>query len=89
MSVLERFDLSGKVAVVTGGNRGLGEAWVRSLVDVGATVVIAAVTRSGRATWRSALAARSTPSTSTFATPTTSLARLPGSSNGTGVSTSW
>jgi NAD(P)-dependent dehydrogenase (short-subunit alcohol dehydrogenase family) len=42
MTVLERFDLSGKVAVVTGGNRGLGEAWVRSLVEVGATVVIAA-----------------------------------------------
>jgi NAD(P)-dependent dehydrogenase (short-subunit alcohol dehydrogenase family) len=42
MSVLERFDLSGKVAVVTGGNRGLGEAWVESLVDVGATIVIAA-----------------------------------------------
>jgi NAD(P)-dependent dehydrogenase (short-subunit alcohol dehydrogenase family) len=42
VSVLERFDLSGKVAVVTGGNRGLGEAWVQSLVDVGATVVIAA-----------------------------------------------
>ncbi len=42
MSVLERFELHGKVAVVTGGNRGLGEAWVQSLVDVGATVVIAA-----------------------------------------------
>jgi NAD(P)-dependent dehydrogenase (short-subunit alcohol dehydrogenase family) len=42
VNVLDRFDLSGKVAVVTGGNRGLGEAWVRSLVDVGATVVIAA-----------------------------------------------
>jgi NAD(P)-dependent dehydrogenase (short-subunit alcohol dehydrogenase family) len=42
VSVLDRFDLSGKVAVVTGGNRGLGVAWVRSLVDVGATVVIAA-----------------------------------------------
>jgi NAD(P)-dependent dehydrogenase (short-subunit alcohol dehydrogenase family) len=42
VSVLERFDLSSKVAVVTGGNRGLGEAWVQSLVDVGATVVIAA-----------------------------------------------
>jgi NAD(P)-dependent dehydrogenase (short-subunit alcohol dehydrogenase family) len=27
---------------VTGGNRGLGEAWVQSLVDVGATVVVAA-----------------------------------------------
>jgi NAD(P)-dependent dehydrogenase (short-subunit alcohol dehydrogenase family) len=42
VSVLDTFDLSGKVAVVTGGNRGLGEAWVQSLVDVGATVVIAA-----------------------------------------------
>jgi NAD(P)-dependent dehydrogenase (short-subunit alcohol dehydrogenase family) len=42
MAVLDRFDLSGRVAVVTGGNRGLGEAWVQSLVDVGATVVIAA-----------------------------------------------
>src|SRR4051812_33296912 len=42
MGVLDRFDLTGKVAVVTGGNRGLGEAWVASLVDVGATVVIAA-----------------------------------------------
>jgi NAD(P)-dependent dehydrogenase (short-subunit alcohol dehydrogenase family) len=42
VGVLDTFDLSGKVAVVTGGNRGLGEAWVRSLLDVGATVVIAA-----------------------------------------------
>jgi NAD(P)-dependent dehydrogenase (short-subunit alcohol dehydrogenase family) len=42
VSVLDTFVLSGKVAVVTGGNRGLGEAWVRSLVDVDATVVIAA-----------------------------------------------
>jgi NAD(P)-dependent dehydrogenase (short-subunit alcohol dehydrogenase family) len=42
VSVLDSFDLSGKVAVVTGGNRGLGEAWVRALVDVGATAVIAA-----------------------------------------------
>jgi NAD(P)-dependent dehydrogenase (short-subunit alcohol dehydrogenase family) len=40
--VLDSFDLSGRVAVVTGGNRGLGEAWVQSLVDVGASVVIAA-----------------------------------------------
>jgi NAD(P)-dependent dehydrogenase (short-subunit alcohol dehydrogenase family) len=42
MGVLDTFDMSGKVAVVTGGNRGLGEAWVQSLVDVGASVVIAA-----------------------------------------------
>jgi NADP-dependent 3-hydroxy acid dehydrogenase YdfG len=42
VNVLESFDLSAKVAVVTGGNRGLGEARVQSLVDVGAAVVIAA-----------------------------------------------
>jgi NAD(P)-dependent dehydrogenase (short-subunit alcohol dehydrogenase family) len=42
VGVLDSFDLTGKVAVVTGGNRGLGEAWVKSLVDVGASVVIAA-----------------------------------------------
>jgi NAD(P)-dependent dehydrogenase (short-subunit alcohol dehydrogenase family) len=42
MSLLDSFDLTGRVAVVTGGNRGLGEAWVRSLIDVGAAVVIAA-----------------------------------------------
>ena len=42
MSVLDRFELGGRVAVVTGGNRGLGEAWVRSLDDTGASVVIAA-----------------------------------------------
>src|SRR4051794_33121023 len=42
MNVLDRFALDRRVAVVTGGNRGLGEAWARSLLDVGATVVIAA-----------------------------------------------
>jgi NAD(P)-dependent dehydrogenase (short-subunit alcohol dehydrogenase family) len=42
VSVLDRFELGGRVAVVTGGNRGLGEAWVRSLDEAGASVVIAA-----------------------------------------------
>jgi NAD(P)-dependent dehydrogenase (short-subunit alcohol dehydrogenase family) len=41
MSVLDAFKLIGKVAIVTGGNRGLGEAFVKALADVGATVVIA------------------------------------------------
>jgi NAD(P)-dependent dehydrogenase (short-subunit alcohol dehydrogenase family) len=41
MSVLDAFKLNGKVAIVTGGNRGLGEAFVKALADVGATVVIA------------------------------------------------
>jgi NAD(P)-dependent dehydrogenase (short-subunit alcohol dehydrogenase family) len=36
-----RFDLSGKVAVVTGGSRGIGRAIVQGFADAGADVVIA------------------------------------------------
>ncbi len=46
MGVLDAFDLTGQVAVVTGGNTGLGEAFAQALVDVGAHVAIAARTRS-------------------------------------------
>src|SRR3712207_6998339 len=45
MAVLESFDLTGKTAVVTGGNTGLGEAFARALVGVGASVALAARTR--------------------------------------------
>jgi NAD(P)-dependent dehydrogenase (short-subunit alcohol dehydrogenase family) len=37
----ERFDLSGKVAVVTGGSRGIGRAIVQGFAEAGADVVIA------------------------------------------------
>lgn len=37
---MNMFDLSGKVAVVTGGNRGIGFAIARGLASAGATVVI-------------------------------------------------
>ena len=40
-SPLRSFDLSGRVAVVTGGSRGLGEAMVRGFAACGADVVIA------------------------------------------------
>jgi NAD(P)-dependent dehydrogenase (short-subunit alcohol dehydrogenase family) len=40
-SPLPSFDLSGRVAVVTGGSRGLGEAMVRAFAASGADVVIA------------------------------------------------
>jgi NAD(P)-dependent dehydrogenase (short-subunit alcohol dehydrogenase family) len=46
MGVLQAFDLSGKVAVVTGGNAGLGEAFARALSEAGAQVAIAARDRA-------------------------------------------
>jgi len=36
----ELFNLHGKVAMVTGGNRGLGEVAVRALADAGADVAV-------------------------------------------------
>jgi NAD(P)-dependent dehydrogenase (short-subunit alcohol dehydrogenase family) len=42
MGVLQAFDLHDKVAVVTGGNTGLGEVFARALSEVGASVAIAA-----------------------------------------------
>ncbi len=45
MAVLDAFDLTGKTAVVTGGNTGLGEAFARALTEVGASVALAARTR--------------------------------------------
>ena len=45
MAVLDAFDLTGKTAVVTGGNTGLGEAFARALVEAGANVALAARTR--------------------------------------------
>jgi NAD(P)-dependent dehydrogenase (short-subunit alcohol dehydrogenase family) len=45
VAVLDAFDLTGKTAVVTGGNTGLGEAFGRALVEAGAGVALAARTR--------------------------------------------
>ena len=40
MSVLDKFGLTGRTALVTGGNRGLGLAFSRALAEAGASVVI-------------------------------------------------
>jgi NAD(P)-dependent dehydrogenase (short-subunit alcohol dehydrogenase family) len=45
VTVLDAFDLTGKTAVVTGGNTGLGEAFAKALVEAGASVALAARTR--------------------------------------------
>ena len=42
MEVLERFALTGKKALVTGGNQGLGKAFAAALAQAGAQVVIVA-----------------------------------------------
>ncbi|NNC23377.1 glucose 1-dehydrogenase [Salinisphaera sp. USBA-960] len=42
MSVINQFDLTGKTAIVTGGNGGIGEALAHALAEAGAAVAIAA-----------------------------------------------
>lgn len=42
MGVLDRFRLNGKVALVTGGARGLGKAFAEALAQAGANVVVTA-----------------------------------------------
>src|SRR3954470_12879423 len=42
MPVIDSFRLDGKVAVVTGGNRGLGRAFAQALGEAGASVAVLA-----------------------------------------------
>src|SRR4051794_33590749 len=40
MSTMDRFSLEGRVAVITGGTRGLGEGFAGALGDAGASIAI-------------------------------------------------
>ncbi|MFD4529738.1 SDR family NAD(P)-dependent oxidoreductase [Streptomyces sp. NPDC058470] len=57
MSILDTFSLSGKRALVTGGNRGLGLAFVRGLAEAGADVAFVARDAERNASAVGALAA--------------------------------
>jgi len=52
MTVLDRFRLDGRTALVTGGNRGLGKAMSQSLSEAGATVAL--TSRDGERAQRAA-----------------------------------
>lgn len=47
MSILDRFRLDNKVAIVTGGSRGLGKEMARALADAGASVVLCSRSAEG------------------------------------------
>lgn len=46
MSVSKLFDLTGKVALITGGSKGLGKAMARGLAEAGADIVISSRTEA-------------------------------------------
>ena len=58
MSVLDTFSLSGKVSVVTGGNRGIGRALATALAEAGSDLVLLVRDGEGAATTVAELQAR-------------------------------
>ncbi len=47
MGYLDKFNLAGKIAVVTGASRGIGNAVAKGLCEAGATVIYTATTQEG------------------------------------------
>ena len=47
MSIIDKFKLDGKIALITGSSRGLGKVCAKGLAEAGATVVINSLTMEG------------------------------------------
>jgi NAD(P)-dependent dehydrogenase (short-subunit alcohol dehydrogenase family) len=81
---LQKYDLKGRTAVVTGGGRGIGLACCQALAEAGARVVIAdldpAVAEAGKAELKKAgLAADAVQLDVTKSAPSTSSSPMPAS----------
>lgn len=68
MSVMDRFTLDGKTAIVTGGNRGIGKAIATGLAEAGADIVVA--NRDAEAGEEAAAEIAEATSVDTLAVPT-------------------
>jgi len=76
MGVLDRFRLDGKVAIVTGGSRGLGRVMAGALAEAGASVVVTARTAEGAESAARAIAAEASARTLGIAVEVTAAAEV-------------